>query len=83
MTESRVRLAQDGHEKELLKVWLSLFPSYAPEEHVEAIRGYIDGAPNAPIAVDLYVYERDDGRPGGFIELSLRWWRRGAGGIPP
>jgi hypothetical protein len=26
-------------------MWLSLFPSHVPEEHVEAIRGYVEGAP--------------------------------------
>ena len=72
MAEPNVRLAREGDQGELLRMWLALFPSHAPDEHVEAIRRYIEGAPNSPIEADLYVYERHDGRAGGFMELSLR-----------
>jgi aminoglycoside 6'-N-acetyltransferase I len=83
MAEANTRPVRAGDEDELVPMWSALWPLGTPDEHRESIVGYIAGNPGTPIDAGLLVYERANGRLGGFAELGLRSVAEGAWGHTP
>jgi aminoglycoside 6'-N-acetyltransferase I len=83
MTEGNTRPVRAGDEDELVPMWSALWPLGTPDEHRKSIVGYINGNPDTPMDAGLLVYERTNGRLGGFAELGLRSVAEGAWGHTP
>ena len=83
MPEPNVRLAREGDQAQLLTMQLAPFPGAGPDDLAPEIQAHVNGAPQTPMASDLYVYEHDDGNLGGFVEVALRSVAEGAHGHSP
>jgi aminoglycoside 6'-N-acetyltransferase I len=79
-----IRQIEPRDRAEWLRMLNGLHPELSDADHVPSIDAYLSGSGiDELIPSAVFVAERDDGRLGGFLELSIRNYAEGCAGDTP
>jgi aminoglycoside 6'-N-acetyltransferase I len=80
----RIRSIQPSDRVEWLRLLHGLYPDQPDTDHVPSVDAFLAGASHRELLpTGVFVYERQDGGLGGFLELSVRNYAEGCSGPTP